>query len=119
MSKFTVVMLVCSDLERSREFYRDVLNLKVKTANDRWVDFDLGGGASLGIHQKTELLAVRPGSIQLGFTVDDVDGFVADARTMGVPVFQDPYDDTFGRVAIIGDPDGYPVQVVSHRKKRR
>ncbi len=119
MSKFTVAMLVCSDLERSRDFYRDVLNLKVKSANERWIDFDLGNGVSLGIHKKTELLAVRPGSLQFGFTVDDVDNFVADARTMGVPVFQDPYDDTFGRVAIIGDPDGYPVQVVSHSKKRR
>ena len=119
MSKFTVAMLVCSDLERSRNFYRDVLSLKVKTQNERWVDFDLGGGASLGIHEKTELLAVRPGSLQLGFTVDNVDNFVADARSMGVPVFQDPYDDSFGRVAIIGDPDGYPVQVVSNSKKRR
>ncbi|MBC5816350.1 MAG: VOC family protein [Candidatus Eremiobacteraeota bacterium] len=119
MSKFTVAMLVCADLDRSRDFYRDVLNLKVKTSNDRWVDFDLGNGVSLGIHKKTEILAVRPGSLQLGFTVEDVDKFVADARTMGVPVFQDPYDDTFGRVAIIGDPDGYPVQVVSNSKKRR
>jgi len=112
-------MLVCADLDRSREFYRDVLNLKVKTSNDRWVEFDLGNGVSLGIHKKTEILAVRPGSLQLGFTVEDADKFVADARTMGVPVFQDPYDDTFGRVAIIGDPDGYPVQVVSNSKKRR
>ena len=119
MSKFSVAMLVCSDLERSGDFYRDVLNLKVKSANERWIDFDLGNGASLGIHQKTELLAVRPGSIQLGFTVDDVDKFLTDARLLGVPVFQDPYDDTFGRVAIIGDPDGYPVQVVSQKPKRR
>ncbi|GAC1652798.1 MAG: hypothetical protein NVS9B12_02420 [Vulcanimicrobiaceae bacterium] len=119
MSKFAVAMLVCSDLERSRDFYRDVLNLKVRTSNDRWIDFDLGNGASRGIHIKTELLAVRPGSLQLGFTVEDADKFVADARTMGVPVFQDPYDDTFGRVAIIGDPDGYPVQVVSQKMKRR
>lgn len=119
MSKFAVAMLVCADLDRSRDFYRDVLNLKIKTSNERWVDFDLGNGISLGIHKKTEILAVRPGSLQLGFTVEDVDRFVADARTMGVPVFQDPYDDTFGRVAIIGDPDGYPVQVVSNSKKRR
>ena len=119
MSSFTVAMLVCADLDKSREFYRDVLGLKVKTSNERWVDFDLGNGVSLGIHQKTEILAVRPGSLQLGFAVEDVDKFVADARTMDVPVFQDPYDDTFGRVAIIGDPDGYPVQVVSNSKKRR
>ena len=52
-----------------------------------------------------------PGSLQLGFTVENVDTFVADARAMGVPVFQDPYDDPFGRIAVIADPDGYPIQV--------
>ena len=112
-------MLVCSDLERSRDFYRDVMNLKVRSAQDgQWIDFDLGGGASLGLHKRTELLAVRPGSLQLGFSVDDVDRFVADARLLGVPIFQDPYDDSIGRVAIISDPDGYPVQVVSAPRRR-
>ncbi len=112
-------MLVCSDLERSREFYRDVLDLKVKSSDDRSIDFDLGNGTSLGIHRRTEILAVRPGSLQLGFSVDNVDEFVADARNRGVPIFQDPYDEGAGRIAIVGDPDGYPVQVVSNFKKRR
>ena len=112
-------MLVCSDLERSRDFYRDVMNLKVRSSQDgQWIDFDLGGGASLGLHKRTELLAVRPGSLQLGFSVEDVDRFVADARLLGVPIFQDPYDDSIGRVAIISDPDGYPVQVVSASRRR-
>ncbi|MBV8245486.1 MAG: VOC family protein [Candidatus Eremiobacteraeota bacterium] len=120
MSRFAVAMLVCSDLERSRDFYRDVLNLKIKSSHEpHWIDFDLGNGCSLGLHRRTEFLAVRPGSLQLGFTVDDVDRFVADARLLGVPIFQDPYDDSIGRIAIISDPDGYPVQVVSYTKRRR
>lgn len=113
-------MLVCADLGRSRDFYRDVLGLKIKTDNTpHWIDLDLGDGTSLGLHPKSELLAVRPGSLQLGFSVDNVDKFVADARTLAVPVFQDPCDESFGRAAIIGDPDGYPVQVVSNSKKRK
>ncbi len=113
-------MLVCADLGRSRDFYRDVLGLKIKADNaPHWIDFDLGDGTSLGLHPKSDLLAVRPGSLQLGFTVENVDKFVADARTLAVPIFQDPYDEPFGRVAIISDPDGYPVQVVSDSKRRR
>jgi len=113
-------MLVCADLKRSRDFYRDVLGLRVK--NDKsphWVDFDLGNGATLVLHPKTELVAVRPGSLQLGFNVDNVDTFIADCASLNVPVFQDPYDESFGRIAIIGDPDGYPVQVMSVSPKRR
>ena len=111
-------MLVCSDLERSRNFYADILKLPIKTRTELSIDFELGNGATLGIHQRTRLLAVRPGSFQLGFAVDDVDALVARARSLGVPIFQDPYDEATARVAIISDPDGYPVQVVSDSKKR-
>ncbi len=120
MAKFSVATLVCSDLVRSREFYKDVLGLKIKTDQPpHWVDFDLGGGALLGLHPKSEVLHVRPGSLQLGFWVENVDTFVSDCAQMGVPVFQDPFDEPFGRMAIIGDPDGYPVQVATPKTRRR
>lgn len=117
-AKFAVVMLVCADLERSRDFYRDVLGLNVKTSEiPHRVDFELGDGMLLGLHPKNEFLTVRPGSLQLSFTVENLDRFVGEARRAGVPIFQDPYDDSFGRVAIISDPDGYPVQVVTYSHK--
>lgn len=105
-------MLVCSDLGRSREFYRNVLQLKMLADRfPHWIEFELSPGVSFGLHARSEVLAVRPGSLQLGFSVDNVDRFVADCATMGVPIFQDPYDESFGRVAVISDPDGYPIQV--------
>ncbi|MBV8727937.1 MAG: VOC family protein, partial [Candidatus Eremiobacteraeota bacterium] len=55
-------MLVCSDLERSRNFYAEVLKLPIKTRTELSIDFELGNGATLGIHKRTRLLAVRPGS---------------------------------------------------------
>jgi catechol 2,3-dioxygenase-like lactoylglutathione lyase family enzyme len=113
-------MLVCSDLDRSRDFYRRVLGLRlVSDSAPHWVEFELGNGATLVLHPKSDLVAVRPGSLQLGFTVDNVDRFVADCAAFKTPVFQDPYDEPFGRIAIIGDPDGYPVQIMSPARKRR
>jgi predicted enzyme related to lactoylglutathione lyase len=76
----------------------------------------LNDGAVLSLHRKSDVLAVRPGSLQLGFSVEDVDRFIANCVARGVPVFQDPYDRPFGRVATVGDPDGYPVQVATLRK---
>ncbi len=112
-------MLVCADLARSRDFYRDVLGLKLKTDNvPHWVEYELGNGSTLVLHPRTELVAVRPGSLQLGFTVDSVDRFVADCASLNVPVFQDPYEEGLGRIAIIGDPDGYPIQIMSASRKR-
>jgi catechol 2,3-dioxygenase-like lactoylglutathione lyase family enzyme len=113
-------MLVCAELKRSRDFYRDVMGLKLKTdKTPNWIEFELGNGTTLVLHPKTELVAVRPGSLQLGFTVDNVDRFVADCASLNVPVFQDPYDEAAGRIAIIGDPDGYPIQVMSESRKHR
>jgi catechol 2,3-dioxygenase-like lactoylglutathione lyase family enzyme len=114
MTTFAMAMLVCSNLARSREFYRDVLTLRMGTdAFPEWVDFDLGDGRRLGLHPVSDSLAVRPGSLQLGFLVENVDAFIADARTAGVRVLQDPYEQSFGRVAVIADPDGYVIQVFS------
>jgi catechol 2,3-dioxygenase-like lactoylglutathione lyase family enzyme len=118
MAKFSVVMLVCSDLARSRDFYRDVLGLPVlQDLPKRPVRFGLSDGAVLSLHRKSDLLAVRPGSLQLGFTVENVDEFVGACVARGHPVFQDPYDEPFGRIAIIGDPDGYPLQVATLTKR--
>jgi len=117
MANFSIVLLVCSDLARSRAFYKDVIGLRLKADHlPGWVEFELGDGATLGLHAQSELLAVRPGSLQLGFSVENVDRFVSDCIAMRVPVFQDPYDEPFGRVAVIGDPDGYPIQVASPAK---
>jgi lactoylglutathione lyase len=112
VSKFSIVLLVCSDLARSRNFYRDVMGLAlVVDRAPHWVEFELSNGSTLGLHPKSDVLAVRPGSLQLGFVVDNVDTFVADCMKRRVPVFQDPHDESFGRIAVIGDPDGYPIQV--------
>jgi len=111
-------MLVCSDLARSRDFYRDVLGLAViQDLPKRPVRFRLGADAVLSLHRKSDVLAVRPGSLQLGFTVDDVDRFVADCVARKIPIFQDPYDEPFGRIATVGDPDGYPLQVATLTKR--
>jgi predicted enzyme related to lactoylglutathione lyase len=120
VATLSIAMLVCRDLARSRDFYRDVIGLKLKTdAMPNWVDFDLGDGVTLGLHPMSEFLAVRPGSLQLGFSVANVDRFVSDCTLMGVPIFQDPYDEPFGRVAVISDPDGYPIQVSSPIAKKK
>ncbi|MBV8298568.1 MAG: VOC family protein [Candidatus Eremiobacteraeota bacterium] len=119
MATFALAMIVCSDLKRSKRFYKNILELKLGTdAAPHWIDFDLGDGRMLGLHPASESLTVKPGSLQLGFHVDDVDKFVTDARTAGVTVLQEPHDESFGRIAVIADPDGYPVQVATPKPWR-
>ena len=119
MASFAIAMVVARDLARSRTFYKDVLGLPLLTdAAPDWVDFDLGGGSRLGLHAQAPHMPTVPGSLQLGFRVDNVDKFVTDARTLGVAVLQEPFDESFGRLAVISDPDGYPVQIMGpHARK--
>jgi predicted enzyme related to lactoylglutathione lyase len=117
MVTFSMAMLVSADLPRSRDFYRDVLGLKVRNDVPGWVDFDLGGGAALGLHPPTDEMPIRPGSLQLGFEVDDVDAFIEDARAKGASIVMEPFDESFGRLSLILDPDGYTVQVYTPRRR--
>ena len=112
MATFKMTMLVSKDVARSRDFYRDVLGLKV--GNDyapHWVDFDLGSGIQLAMHPAGEGLEVHPGSMSVGFSVEDVDAFVAQLAAQNVPVLRPPQDENFGRLALVADPDGYTVQL--------
>jgi catechol 2,3-dioxygenase-like lactoylglutathione lyase family enzyme len=109
---FSVVMLVCNDLVRSRDFYKNVMGLRVVAdGSPHWVEFELAKGITFNIHQGSEMLAVRPGSLQLGFGVRNVDTFIADCSTFNVPILQYPYDEGPLRLAVISDPDGYPIQI--------
>lgn len=117
VAEFYMVIAVVRDLVRSRDFYRDVFGLTLLTdAVPHWVDFDLGDGRRLGLHPSTEHVTVHPGSLQLGFSVPSVDRFVADARSLNCRILQEPFDESFGRLAIIEDPDGYPVQVYTAKR---
>jgi predicted enzyme related to lactoylglutathione lyase len=112
MATFAITMLVSKDLVRSRDFYRDVFGLRLGTDQaPHWVDFDLGNGMLLGLHPENEQLTVQPGSNSNGFAVDDVDAFISGVKTRGVSVVQEPHDESFGRLALVLDPDGYTVQV--------
>ncbi|MBV8578999.1 MAG: VOC family protein [Candidatus Eremiobacteraeota bacterium] len=119
MARFAIAMIVCSELGRSRWFYKNILELKLRTdASPHWVDFDLADGGVLGLRPASESLVVKTGSLQLGFTVDDVDRFVTDARTAAVTILQEPHEESFGRIAVIADPDGYPIQVATPKPWR-
>jgi predicted enzyme related to lactoylglutathione lyase len=116
VSEFAVIMAVCRDLSKSRDFYHTVLGLPIATDHaPHWIDLDLGDGRRLGLHPEGAGLKVQPGSLQLGFKVPNVDRFVTDARMMGARVLQEPFDESFGRLAILSDPDGYAIQVFTPR----
>ena len=111
--KFGLVMIVVRDMERSVDFYRDVLKLKLEFATPHWSQFNVGG-VTLGLHPETEQLKVtdtKPQTCQFGFYIEDIEATFADLTSKGAKSILAPKQEEFGKLAIVGDPDGYAIQL--------
>jgi len=108
--KLGTVMVAVTDLDRSIEFYRDVLGLEVEKHSDHWAQADVGG-TNLGLHVAEDVHPTEQ-SFALIFDVDDVDEICRTVSERGVETADEPHDEPYGRIATLRDPDGYPVQIL-------
>ncbi|HEV7777279.1 MAG TPA: VOC family protein [Luteibacter sp.] len=121
------VALICSDIERSKVFYRDVLGFRVirevyREARDSWkIDLDVGQGAQLELFSfpSSPPRPSRPearGLRHLAFAVPAIDATVIELGRRGVdcePVRVDEY--TGSRFTFFADPDGLPIEIYEVR----
>lgn len=109
--RFRYAIVFVSDLQRSMEFYRDLVGLPLREETRASVEFDVGG-ATFALHlahvDKPEhhhppMLA---GSCRLGFTVTDLESAHRRLLAAGVPCIASPEAQLDLRVALYEDPDG-------------
>ncbi len=116
------VAIICSDYERSRAFYRDILGFRVvrevyREARESWkCDLEVGGAQiELFSFPSPPPRPSRPeaqGLRHLAFNVDDIDAEVARLEEAGVacePIRVDEY--TGQRFTFFTDPDGLPLEL--------
>jgi lactoylglutathione lyase len=114
-TKFGIVMVVVSEIERSVSFYRDTLGLSLKFTSPEFAQFDVDG-VNLGLHPKSEHLpASTSGGISFGFYVDDIEATLATLHSRGVKLLHRS-SENFGELSIIADPDGYGIQICQMKK---
>lgn len=117
------VAVICSDYERSKAFYTEVLGLRVVAENYRearqsWkLDLALPDGAQIELFtfpgapsrpSRPEAQGLR----HLAFAVDDVDAWVAHLTAHGVVVEDIRVDEYTGRrFTFFADPDGLPLEL--------
>ena len=123
------VIIHCSDLPRSIEFYRDRLGFPVKRQSAEQAEFHCGPVTLVLRLANPEqappqpaAATLLPGSVstpgraQISFEVLNLDAFYAEKRELGVefalpPTPPSPND--FGKkLAILLDPDGFPIAVL-------
>jgi predicted enzyme related to lactoylglutathione lyase len=111
IKKIAVVIVIVSDMKRSVEFYRDKLGVPLEFESPHWTQFRTEG-ATLGLHPESEHMKAKPGGVQVGFQVEDLDKAYEVLLSRGVEFAMPPRQEDFGgKLAVCLDPDGYSISL--------
>jgi lactoylglutathione lyase len=115
--KIGAVILLVSDMETSTRFYRDVLNLPIKSQSKDWTEF-FNRETVLALHpaRKAQQSSSQE-KVLVGFMVHDLEAQVESLRKKNVKFFKRLKDEPFGKHAIIEDPDGHLISLAEIKSK--
>ncbi len=117
--KVGAVILLVSDMETSTRFYRDVLNLPIKSQSKDWTEF-FNRETVLALHpaRKAQNQSTSPqGNVLVGFMVSDLEAEVQQLQKKNVKFFKRLKEEPFGKHAIIEDPDGHLISLAEIKSK--
>lgn len=106
------VILLVEDLQKCVAFYRDTLELKIKNQSPDWVEFHNEG--------RSAVLALHPARIRqkgfsnmlVGFSVSNLESVCKKLKDKEVKFQKDLTQESFGKHAIIKDPEGHLISIV-------
>jgi predicted enzyme related to lactoylglutathione lyase len=91
--KYTIKFV--ADMAKAVKFYRDVLGLQLSFESPGWSEFATGE-TILALHPASDKNPA--GSVELGFTVSDVDAFYREMSANGLTFSMPPKKQDFGGV---------------------
>ena len=110
------VILLVSDMDKSMKFYRDVLELPVKNTAPEWVEF-FSSGTVLALHPSKNKTRTKNSGVLVGFMVSDLESVAQKLKDKNVEFFKKPKEESFGKHAIIVDPDGHLISIAEISSK--
>jgi len=115
--KIGAVILLVSDMDNSTRFYRDILNLPIKSQSKDWTEF-FNRETVLALHPARKVRERTPqGNVLVGFMVNDLEAEVELLQSKNVKFFKRLKDEPFGKHAIIEDPDGHLISLAEIKSK--
>ncbi|MEP6576041.1 MAG: VOC family protein [Nitrososphaerota archaeon] len=104
-------ILLIENMEKSVTFYRDVLGMKIKQESPDWVEFvNESGRAVLALHSKRTKSSRSPNML-VGFNVNDIENVCKQLEEKSVKFYKKLTEESFGKHAIIEDPDGHLISI--------
>jgi lactoylglutathione lyase len=115
--KIGAVILLVSDMENSTRFYRDVLNLPIKSQSKDWTEF-FNRETVLALHpaRKAQQSSSQE-KVLVGFMVSDLEAQVQLLEKKNIKFFKRLKDEPFGKHAIVEDPDGHLLSLAEIKSK--
>ncbi len=110
------VILLVSDMEKSMKFYRDVLELPVKNTSPEWVEF-FSSGTVVALHPSRNKIRTKNSGVLVGFMVSNLESVAQKLKDKKVEFFKEPKEESFGKHAIIVDPDGHLISIAEMSPK--
>ncbi len=110
--KLGAVILLVSDMDKSVQFYKEILNIPLKKKSDEWTEF-FNKETVLALHPAKNKEKVKSGQhILVGFSASDFEQTIRNLQDKKVIFFKNPREEGFGKHAIIEDPDGHLISIV-------
>ena len=114
LKKIDAVLLRVSDLEKTADFYVNVLGLR-----RGWTDTENQMIGLLFPGNDTELVLHKNESLpdpNVSYQVDDVLEFIEQYKSKGFKVLVEPFDIRCGKCAILEDPEGHSIEIMDITK---
>ena len=124
--RISAIILLVKDLNKSIDFYNNVLGMEKKQESEDWVEF-VKQGTVLALHpigknsksdeQKKISRSAKSGNILIGFNVSDLESVCNDLKKKNVKFYKDLKNESFGKHAIIEDPEGNLISLAEMAPK--
>ena len=114
LNKIEGITLLVSDIKRSLEFYRDVLNLRVSKESEDKIEFSKKDSTNTKLIielDKTGSTQNNKSSVIITFSVLDLNTIYDNLTQRKVDFHKELSADETGKNTIIRDPDGYLISL--------
>ena len=104
-------ILLVEDLQKCMSFYRDTLELKIKNQSPDWVEFqNESQSAVLALHPARIKQKGTPNTL-VGFNVSNLESVCKKLEDKHVKFYKKITQESFGKHAIIEDPEGHLISI--------
>jgi len=110
------VILLVSDMDKSIKFYRDILELPIKNTSSEWIEF-FSSGTVLALHPSKSKSKTKNSRVLVGFMVSNLETVAKKLKDKKVEFFKEPKEESFGKHAILADPDGHLISIAEISSK--